>query len=94
MVGFKCPILFYFIFYFFIIIFRQCHTEIERVCTKEAVTRVPEQTRVLPSRVIEVPMTQVPMTQVPMTQVPAKVDLDLDVFVRSLGKFLISKNVP
>ena len=71
-------------------IFRQCHTEIERVCTKEAVTRVPEQTRVLPSRVIEVPMTQVPMTQVPMTrvpmtQVPAKVDLDLDVFVRSLG---------
>merc|ERR1712110_543574 len=52
---------------------RQCHTEMERVCTKEAVTRVPEETtRVLPSRVIEVPMTQVPTK------------VDDDVFVRSL----------
>ena len=48
----------------------------ERVCTKEAVTRVPEETtRVLPSRVIEVPMTQVPTK------------VDDDVFVRSLGKY-------
>ena len=53
--------------------YRQCHTEMERVCTKEAVTRVPE--RVLPSRVIEVPMTQVPTK------------VDVDVFVRSLGKY-------
>merc|ERR1711981_667508 len=50
---------------------RQCHTEMERVCTKEAVTHVPEKTRVLP-RVIEVPMTQVPTK------------VDVDVFVRSL----------